>query len=73
MDNLLYAVQVLWGVVVAAAGFIIKGQQDDIKRLEADLKELPNVYARRDDVKEGFKEIKEMLQQLDNRWSQNVK
>lgn len=70
--TVLYILNGLLTILVAAGGFIIKGQAEAIKDLQADLKAIPEVYARRDDVKDGFKEIKEMLQRLDNKWSGHV-
>lgn len=61
-SGLQWVLDLLIGIVLTVGGGIVKAIRDDHRDLRADhenlAKALPETYARRDDVKEGFADLK---------------
>lgn len=55
------------GVIVALGGFVIKLLADDIDRLENKVDDIPNIYARRDDVANKFGEVMTTLNRIEEK------
>lgn len=62
-----YAFDAVLGIASVAVGWIMKMFNDRLKTVEDDHKELPNVYARRDDVKDMKGEILEYLRRIEDK------
>lgn len=63
--------QTLFNIAVGLIGslwaFLMKLAEDEIKSIKEEQKELPNIYARRDDVKTMKDEIITLLQRIEDK------
>lgn len=60
-------INILWGGVVLLGGTVVVSTRERLNSLEEQLKEIPNVYARRDDVKDRFQEILTALGRIEDK------
>lgn len=59
---------IIWKTIITGFmglfGWIVKDQMSEVKKLRDRLDELPNVYARRDDVKDMQRQVMDRLDQI---------
>lgn len=71
MENLQTILNMVFGVVLMLAGWILRTVWDAVKTLQNDIKEierdLPSTYVRRDDYKDDMTEVKEILHKIFDR------
>lgn len=71
MENLQTILNMVFGVVLMLAGWILRTVWDAVKTLQSDIKEierdLPSTYVRRDDYKDDMAEVKEILHKIFDR------
>ncbi len=64
---LLFVLGSFWTVIQIAFGAVLKMFNDRLKSVEQSHKELPDVYARRDDVKDMKQELVDMLRRIEDK------
>lgn len=68
--NLQLGFDVVVGLFSPIAMYVLKGLKDDTKAVsdkhDALAKAIPDTYARRDDVKDGFTEVKSSLRRIED-------
>jgi len=57
----------LYGLVLLLGGTLMKLLHSNVKQLEDKVDALPNIYARRDDVKDGFSDMKQTLLRIESK------
>lgn len=62
--------------LLAAAGWVMKALHAEVKEARKDhadlVRALPETYARRDDVKEGFQEVRDTLKRIEDKLDRKV-
>lgn len=71
MENLQTILNMVFGVVLMLAGWILRTVWDAVKTLQSDIKEierdLPSTYVRRDDYRDDMAEVKDILHKIFDR------
>lgn len=67
MDPIQIILNFVWGGFLALGGFVLKSFHERFNDHDDQFKELPHTYARRDDVKERFQEIREVLTRIEEK------
>jgi predicted outer membrane lipoprotein len=64
------------GMFLAAAGWMLKALHAEIKEARQEhaalARELPSTYARRDDVRDGFSEVRDTLKRIEDKLDRKV-
>ena len=67
MDPIQVILNFVWGAFMAVGGILGKNIYDRLGGHDDQFKELPHTYARRDDVKERFQEIRDLLTRIEDK------
>lgn len=71
MENFQTILNMVFGVVLMLAGWILRTVWDAVKTLQSDIKEierdLPSTYVRRDDYRDDMAEVKDILHKIFDR------
>ena len=67
MDPIQIILNFVWGGFLTLGGLLAKNIYDRLKGHDDQFQEIPHTYARRDDVKERFQEIRETLGRIETK------
>jgi hypothetical protein len=67
VNDLHYVIDFLLGLVVTGFGFVMNRIWQKLDDYDEKFAAIPETYARRDDVKDGFAEIKAILVRMEER------